>query len=374
MTNASVSMPTRRVEMWYSGTAPQRRVTVVFRIILAIPQSIVLFFLLIAGFFVAVIGWFAALFTGRLPDFAHNYLSGLIRWDVRVTAYLFLLTDEYPPFSFEDVEYPVRPILPASGQLNRVSVLFRIILAIPAGVFAQIVSYGLTVPLLFVMWIVVIVTGRMPPSLYTTYAAFLRYQTRFYSWFNMLTSEYAWGMFGDFVPPAPGSQPPPIGAVAAGDTPAARPPTPYAPPAPPPGQPPAQPFSYPATGEQAETPPAYPGAVPQPPGWAPPQPPPTPPGAPGAPGAMPPPSSWERTSIPSSVDPLPPWGILILQGAAKGWMIFAIVWGSIVFIGENSFRGHHHNNDTTSGLVTTAPANTSAPGLSHIVMQTPVAP
>ena len=98
--------------MWYSGTAPQRRVTVVFRIILAIPQFVVLIFLGIAGFFVAVIGWFAALFTGRLPDFAHTYLSGLIRWEIRVDAYMFLLTDQYPPFSFEDVEYPVRPILP----------------------------------------------------------------------------------------------------------------------------------------------------------------------------------------------------------------------------------------------------------------------
>ena len=49
MTNASLSMPTRRVEVWFSGTAPQRRATVLFRIILAIPQFIVLFFLGIAA-------------------------------------------------------------------------------------------------------------------------------------------------------------------------------------------------------------------------------------------------------------------------------------------------------------------------------------
>ena len=52
---------------------------------------------------------------------------------------MFLLTDRYPPFSLDDVEYPVRPILPGRGPLNRVSVLFRIILAIPAVVFSQIV-------------------------------------------------------------------------------------------------------------------------------------------------------------------------------------------------------------------------------------------
>ena len=68
--------------------------------------------------------------------------------------------------------------------------------------------------MLIVMWVVVIVTGRMPPTLYTTYAALLRYQARLHSWFAMITSEYAWGMFGDFVPPPPPTSPPPIGAVA----------------------------------------------------------------------------------------------------------------------------------------------------------------
>ena len=58
------------------------------------------------------------------------------------------------------------------------SVFFRIILAIPASVFYQIVIYGLTFPLLFIMWIVVLVTGGMPAPLYDAYKALLRYQAR----------------------------------------------------------------------------------------------------------------------------------------------------------------------------------------------------
>ena len=80
MTNASMAMPTRRVEMWFGGTAPQNRLTVVFRIILAIPQFIVLFFLFIAAFFVLVVGWFGALFTASSPARAHTFLGGVIRW------------------------------------------------------------------------------------------------------------------------------------------------------------------------------------------------------------------------------------------------------------------------------------------------------
>ncbi len=368
MTGASMAVPTRRVEMWFGGTAQQRRLTVVFRLILAIPQFIVLWFLFIAGFFVLVIGWFGALFTGRLPTWARTYLGGVIRWEIRVNAYIFLLTDAYPPFTFLDVEYPVRVILPSAGQLNRLSVFFRIILAIPASVFAQIVLYGLTTPLLFVMWIVVIVTGRMPPSLYDAYSALLRYQARYHSWFTMITSEYAWGMLGDFVPPPPATLPPPVDA-APGAAPAAQ--APQAPQVP--QAPPAQPFSYPSTGEQAATPPAATpgpdgGPPAMPPTYPPPQAPPT--GAPGAPGAMPPPSPWERTSVPSGIDPLPPWGTLILQGAARSWMIFAIVWGSIVFIGENVVRNHGHHNNTTSTQLNTVPVDA---GLIHVI-QTPTGP
>jgi hypothetical protein len=371
MTSASMAVPTRRVDMWFAGTAPQSRVTVVFRIILAIPQFIVLFFVGIAALVVAIIGWFAALVTGELPEFAHTFLGGVIRWEIRVNGYMLLLTDSYPPFSLDDVDYPLRPILPERGPLNRVSVFFRIILGIPAGVFSQIVGYGLTLPLLFAMWIVVIVTGSMPASLYDAYSSLLRYQARLHSWFVMLTSEYAWGMLGDFVPPPPASSPPPLGALS-GST-AATPPAAPPPPPPVPGaQPPsAQPFAYPQAGEQAPTPPPEaapaPPPAPGPPGWPPPQP--APPASGGAPGAMPPPSSWERTSVPSGVDTLPPWGVLILQGAARSWMIFAIVWGSIVFIGENALRGHGRHNNTTNGLVTTVPADTSV--LGHVAVHVP---
>ena len=169
-----------------------------------------------------MIGWFAALFTGRLPEWAHGFISGVVRWSTRVGAYLFLLTDRYPPFSLDDEDYPARPILPdPGGELNRWSVLFRFVLAVPGAAFMQIVEYGLTTPLLLVMWIVVLVTGGMPPTLYLAYAALLRYQARFHSWFGMLTSEYPWGMLGDRVPPGSVPSGPSSPVVPAGPAPRA---------------------------------------------------------------------------------------------------------------------------------------------------------
>jgi hypothetical protein len=68
--------------------------------LLALPHYIVLGFLLIAAFFVVIIAWFAILFTGRYPRALFDFVVGVHRWALRVSAYAFLLvTDRYPPFS-----------------------------------------------------------------------------------------------------------------------------------------------------------------------------------------------------------------------------------------------------------------------------------
>ncbi len=79
----------------------RNRLTVAFRIILVIPQLIVLALLAIAAFFVHVVAFFAVLFTGRWPAGLRDFVVNVGRWYVRVQAYLLLLTDRYPPFTLE---------------------------------------------------------------------------------------------------------------------------------------------------------------------------------------------------------------------------------------------------------------------------------
>jgi hypothetical protein len=70
---------------------------------LAIPHYIVLFFLFIAAFVCVIIAWFAILFTGRYPEGLFNFVTGVLRWSLRVSAYAFLLTtDRYPPFRLSE--------------------------------------------------------------------------------------------------------------------------------------------------------------------------------------------------------------------------------------------------------------------------------
>jgi hypothetical protein len=67
--------------------------------LLAIPHFIVLFFLSVGAVLAGIGAWFAILFTGRYPRGIFDYIEGVMRWWMRVEAYVFLLiTDEYPPF------------------------------------------------------------------------------------------------------------------------------------------------------------------------------------------------------------------------------------------------------------------------------------
>jgi hypothetical protein len=67
--------------------------------LLAIPHYIVLAFLWLAALVVAIVAWFAILFTGRFPRGMFDFIEGVLRWTNRVEAYMLLLaTDRYPPF------------------------------------------------------------------------------------------------------------------------------------------------------------------------------------------------------------------------------------------------------------------------------------
>jgi len=267
----------------FAEPAGQRRLTVLVRIILAIPHVIVLYALGIAAEVVALICWFAALFTGRLPDGLAGFQAGYLRWATRFYAYVFLLTDVYPPFELADAQYPVR-LRVQPGPLNRLAVLFRIILVIPAWIVATVLTYGLGFLVMFVTWLIVLVAGRMPRPLHEALAATVRYQARVIGYFLMLTARYPGGLFGD--PAAFGAGPAdsvPAGSAGPGTTgvtgvteaPGAASAGPWgawgsaAPEGRDPGQPaPDQPGSGPAAPGYGQPAPGYGEAVPGQPGYA----------------------------------------------------------------------------------------------------------
>jgi hypothetical protein len=69
---------------------------------------------------------------------------------------------------------------------------------------------------------------------------------------------------------------------------------------------------------------------------------------------MPAPSPEERAAPPPGGG-LPEWATLVLTGAARGWMIFAIVWGSILFVGQNAARSAATSNNNNNSMYIPVP-------------------
>ncbi|MDA3649536.1 DUF4389 domain-containing protein [Saccharopolyspora indica] len=184
-----------RPELDVAAPERQRRWTVLLRILLLVPHFVVLWFVSIAAAVVLIVGWFAALVLGRLPDWLSEFLALYIGYQARVSAYQLLLVDSYPPFLVDQPDYPVRVEL-RPGELNRLAVLFRIVLVIPAAILSAIVAHGWAVLALFI-WLIVLVLGRTPRPVFDATSAVLRFGFRTNAYFYLLTGAYPRYLFGD---------------------------------------------------------------------------------------------------------------------------------------------------------------------------------
>ena len=195
----------------------RNRLTVAFRIILAIPHLILVGgpifglggglgywrssggfrfasgfgnggLLGIAIFFVSIIVWFGIVFAGNHPrglwDFARMYM----RWRTKVGAYVTLLRDEYPPFG--EGEYPVtyEVEFPTAAR-NRLSVGLRFFYAIPHAIvlFFLGIAWALTTIL---AWFAILFTGNYPEGLYRFGEGVMRWSVRYETYLLLMRDEY----------------------------------------------------------------------------------------------------------------------------------------------------------------------------------------
>jgi hypothetical protein len=186
------------------------RVTVLFRLILAIPTWIVYALWSIAALFVAIAAWFVLLARGRCSNGIHEFLSAYVRYSVQVSAYLHLTADPYPGF-MPKPDYPVRVEIDGPAPQMRWSVFFRLFLALPAFVITTTLGGGLgngvprsdstaaasalgtagTGLLAAVLgWFASLARGRMPRGLRDLTAYGIGYNAQVTAYFLLLTDRY----------------------------------------------------------------------------------------------------------------------------------------------------------------------------------------
>jgi hypothetical protein len=190
------------------------RLTVFFRLLLAIPHFVWLFLWTIAVVFAAFVTWIVTLITGRPPEVLHRFLSAYVRYSTHLSAYVALAANPFPGFTGAAGSYPVDPELPGPEEQRRLVTGFRIFLAIPALLVSAALD-GLLFVSAFLGWFASLALGRMPRSLREAQAYALRYSAQISSYVLLVTERYA---FSAPVTEEPEQLPPP--EPPAGETPA----------------------------------------------------------------------------------------------------------------------------------------------------------
>jgi hypothetical protein len=165
------------------------RVTVFFRLPLAIPHIVWLVLWSIVGFFVTIAQWFVTLVTGRPAASLHRFLSRLVRYSVHVNAFLFLAANPFPGFTGAPGRYPLEVELPPPGRQNRWKTGFRIVLVIPAWAVESGANGALVLAAVY-MWFYGLVKGSAPVGLRNLAAYAIRYSAQSGAYLLLLTDAY----------------------------------------------------------------------------------------------------------------------------------------------------------------------------------------
>ena len=191
----------------------RNRLTVFFRLILAIPHYIWFGLWSIVIVFAAVANWLISLFTGRPPGGLHRFMCAYVRYQVHLTSYISLAGNPYPGFVGEEGEYPIDVALPVEPQAQpRWTILIRIVLALPALIVSAALAgtSGLNTAgsrsgkgvsrvngggallffCAFLGWFASLVTGRMPKGLRDAEAYAIGYSAQVTSYVLLVTGRY----------------------------------------------------------------------------------------------------------------------------------------------------------------------------------------
>jgi hypothetical protein len=158
--------------------------------LLAIPHFIALIVLGIGAYIVAIISFFAVLFTGRYPRGMFDYMVGVHRWAYRVTAYVFLMVDPYPPFTLDDdPNYPVHFDIEYPEHVERWRPLVAWLLAIPY-LFVAYFVFILAEIMVFFAFFTILFTKRFPEGLFNNALIGLRWNARGNAYMYWLVTKY----------------------------------------------------------------------------------------------------------------------------------------------------------------------------------------
>jgi hypothetical protein len=182
-------VPQQPVSLVDRDDSRRSRLTVFFRLLLALPHLVWATLWGIAALLAAIVNWFATLILGRSPSRLHRFLVRYVRYAFHVSAFATLVANPFPGFVGEAGSYPVDLEIRAERRQHRLKTFFRSFLAIPAMVIASVLQHLLLIVAIFA-WFAALITGQMPSGLQHLGAAVLRYSAQLWAYLFVLTDRY----------------------------------------------------------------------------------------------------------------------------------------------------------------------------------------
>jgi hypothetical protein len=165
------------------------RLSVFFRALLALPHYLVLALWALAVVPVAIVNWAITLAKGRTPDGLHAWNARFLRYWVHVNAYVNLVAEPFPRFRGWLGTYPIDLDVEPPAPQVRWKTALRIVLAIPAYVFAYVLGQVIQV-VAFLGWFYALGTSRYPKGFRDLSAYSLRFQAQTYGFLLFLTDRW----------------------------------------------------------------------------------------------------------------------------------------------------------------------------------------
>ncbi len=182
-------LPRHPVQMVVTDSLGRSRLTVLFRLLLAIPHLIWITLWSIAVLFAAIAAWLAALATGSVPQGLHRFLAAYVRYAVHVQAYVYVIGRRFPGFTGQPGTYGIDLEIDPPRPQSRWLTLFRFFLAVPALLLASALG-GVLFVVAFLGWWFALATGRYPEGLRNLGSACIRYQEQTSAYLLLLTDRY----------------------------------------------------------------------------------------------------------------------------------------------------------------------------------------
>lgn len=180
--------PPHPIQLIVTDDLKRSRLTVLLRLFLLIPHAIWVSIWGIGVFFAVVAAWFAALFTGRVPDGLHRFIAQYARYSTHVSAYAMIAANPFPGF-MGTTAYPIDLQIPGPVEQSRLTVFFRAILVIPIWIVLSLLQYVIWIPVV-IAWFAGVIVGRTPQWAENMMLFYLRLNARAYAYVGLLTPKY----------------------------------------------------------------------------------------------------------------------------------------------------------------------------------------